>query len=58
MQLSISEVKLALKDGHAVITGWCQDNEKVFIKLIPTLQNAWAFCDEEFKQLNNFYSTI
>ncbi len=58
MQLSISEVKLALRDGHAVITGWSQDNEKVYIKLIPTLQNAWAFCDEEFKQLNNFYSVV
>ncbi len=58
MQLSISEVKLALRDGHAVITGWGQDNEKVYIKLIPTLQNAWAFCDEEFKQLNYFYHAV
>lgn len=58
MQLSISEVKLMIKDGNAVITGWCPDNEKVFIKLIPTLQNAWAFCDEEFKQLNSLYHAV
>lgn len=58
MQMLISELKQRLKDGHAVVTGWEQDGEKVHIKLIPELQNAWAYSDEEFKQLNYFYTTI
>lgn len=58
MQMLISELKQRIRDGHAVVTGWEQDGEKVHIKLIPELQNAWAFCDEEFKQLHYFYSVV